>query len=708
MNVYITTLATLSLLVAGPLPGRANSPAAAGPAAIPFRDIAGDRVSPPTRPTPAVTLHVSTQGSDDAPGTAAKPFATLERGRAEIRALKTKGPLPAGGVLVVIHGGTYAVTETFRLAGEDSGTADAPIRYVAAPGETPVFTGGQSVGGWRPLDESDAWPLLPADYRSQVWIADLAAAGIDTVLPLELGGAGSGRGSGTHPAHELFFNRSAMPMARGPNEGFLHIKDVAVPDGTKGYDRTGSMTGRFFYEGDLPAKWVHEPDLLLYGYWFWDWADSYERVASIDPERGLITLEQPWHQYGYSIGAPFYAVNALSELDAPGEWFLDRARKIILFYPPSDPTKAEIELSLIAEPLLEMTDVSHVRFEGITWDLGAADAIRLEGGEHCLFAGCTVTRFAGDAISIQGGRNHGLLSCDISSMGRGGVVMSGGDRRTLTPGGHFMENCDIQDLSRIDHTYTPAVHVSGVGHRIVRNRLHDILSSAMRVDGNDHLIAYNEVFNVVTESDDQGGADMWGDPTYLGNRFLFNYWHDIGNAPSSPDAPNLGRNGIRLDDAISGTLIYGNIFERASSGTFGGVQIHGGTANVVANNLFIDCPIGVSFQPWETQRWRDWVTQRLDAARDTIDPELYTQRYPAFAGLLENPDTNRVSGNASLRCETFLRHAPAPTIATDNDAILDASFSLKSAPPVLTVAGLNPIPFGEIGLYEDAWRRLKK
>ncbi len=702
-NVFLAALAVL--LATGPLVCLAGDQP---PAGMPPRDMVHTRWPSPPAPVPAVTLYVSPKGSDAAPGAKTKPFATLERCREEIRALKGKGPLPKGGVLVVIHGGDYAVTQMFSLSGEDSGTESSPIRYAAAPGEKPVFKGGKSLGGWRRLTDADVWPLLPVESRGKVWITDLKAAGIDEVLPLKLGGAGSGNGFVTHPAHELFFNGRAMRLARGPNEGVLHIKEVAVQDGTKGYDRRGSMTGSFFYDGDLPKKWVNEPDLLLYGYWFWDWSDSYERVESIDPERRLITLAKPWHTYGYSVGAAFYAVNALSELDAPGEWFLDRARKIILFYPPSDPKKAVIELSLTAAPLLELKNVSYVRFEGITWDLGAADAIRIDGGDHCLLAGCTVKRFAGNGISLNGGHDHGLLSCDISSMGRGGVVMAAGDRRTLEPGGDFMENCDISELSRIDHTYTPAVIVSGAGNRIAHNRLHDIPSSAMRVEGNDMAVEYNEVYNVVTESDDQGAADMWGNPTYLGNRYRFNYWHDIGNTSGKDLAPKCGRNGIRLDDAISGTLIYGNVFERCSAGGFGAVQIHGGTANTVENNLFIDCAAGVSFSPWETKRWRDYVEKRLEEEKNAIDRGLYAQRYPAFAGLLENPNANRVSRNATLRGGAFLLRSPATTNASNNAATLDVNFTMKSAPPVLTVPGLDPIPLGEIGLYADTWRKSEK
>ena len=674
------------------------------PAGLPLRDAVSVRYTPPPEAAAAVTLHVSPRGNDRGSGAPRDPFASLERCRDEIRALKSKGPLPDGGVRVVIHGGEYRVTDTFGLDARDTGTATAPIRYVAAEGERPVFRGGERLKQWRRLKNASDYPLLPEKSRDEMWVSDLNAAGITDVLPLTLGGFSSGRGFKTHPAHELFFNGRALSLARGPNKGFLRIKDVAVHDGTKGYDRQGSMTGSFFYEGDLPGKWADEPDLLLYGYWFWDWADSYERVESIDPKRRLITLQKPWHTYGFSVGAPFYAVNALSELAAPGEWFLDRARNVVLLYPPSDPRKAQVELSVISVPMLKLKDVSHVRFEGLTWELGGADAIHIEGGGHCLLAGCTLRRFAGNAVEIRGGRGHGLLSCDIASFGRGGVVLAAGDRATLTRGDAFVENCDIQDLSRIDRTYTPALLVSGVGNRIAHNRLHDIPSSAMRIDGNDMIVEYNEVFNVVTESEDQGGADMWGDPTFMGNIYRYNYWHDIGNVPRD-GRRECGRNGIRLDDAISGNLIHGNIFERCASGNFGAVQIHGGTANTVENNLFIYCEAAVSIQAWDTERWTGYMTRKLDESRSQVDWTLYTARYPALTGLVATPNVNRVRRNASLRCPTFLRNAPPTTEAADNDAVLPPDFTVQAAPSVLTVPGLEPIPVGQIGLYRDAWRK---
>ncbi len=668
--------------------------------ALPLRDFVGTRLEP-AWPAPGLTLHVAANGSDAGDGSAKRPFATLERARDELRARRSSG-LPKGSVEILVHGGEYQVSRTFSLTQTDSGTEFAPVVFRAVRGEKPLFRGGTRLRGWRHLSTEDGYPQIPPEARRNIWIVDLKQCGVTNVLPLKLGGFASGNGFRTHPAHELFFNGEAMSLARGPNEGFLRIRGVAVKDGTKGYDREGSKIGKFFYEGDRPSRWLKDPDVLLYGYWFWDWADSYERVASIDPEQRLITLAQPWHTYGFSVGAPFYAVNAVSELDTAGEWYLDRGKGHLLLYPPSDPRKASVEFSTFDHPMLELENVSWVSFVGITWELGSADAIHLSGGAHCLLAGCVVRHFAGNGIEIQGGSQHGLLSCDIYSLGRSGTIVSGGNRKTLQPGGHFVANCDIHDLSRIDHTYTPAVLLDGVGNRVTHNRMHGVRSSAMRVGGNDHVVEYNEIYSAVTESDDQGAVDMFGNPTYRGNVYRYNYFHHIGNWRGTGEQPKCGQAGIRLDDAICGTLIYGNIFERCSAGKlgFGGVQIHGGKDNVVTNNLFIDCAAMVRCSPWDQQRWRQYVGPALDSSE--LDREMYLQHYPELARLAENPNLNHIRGNLAWRCSELLRRAPANLDADENKLLNADAFTWPARRVQLNQPGFQPIPFEEIGLYRDA------
>jgi len=630
-----------------------------------------------------------------------------------LRELKREGRLAEGGARVVVHGGHYRVIETFTLTAEDSGEASGPIRYEAANGETPVFSGGIRVEGFEPVTDEAILARLPEEARGKVMHVDLAQYGIGELKPLRLGGFNSGLGFKTHPVMELFFNGEPMMLARWPNEGFVNVADVSVKDGHKIHGMEGSKTGRLIYEGDRPTRWKDEPALLLYGYWFFGWADSYERVASIDTEKREFVLEEPYAGYGYRAGAPYYVLNVLSEIDMPGEWYLDRTNGVLYFYPPSEPSEAVIELSVNDFPFVQTQDVSHTSFKGLVWELGGANGVEIRGGSHCRIAGCTVRRCGGDGIVVNGGKSHTLLGCDVYSMGRGGMKVSGGDRKTLTPGNHLVENCEIYELSRIDHTYTPAVVLSGVGNRVARNRFHHIASSALRVGGNDHLIELNEIHHVVQESDDQGGADMWGNATYRGNIYRYNFWHHIGNQVNPQEEPACGQAGIRLDDAISGTLVYGNVFYRASAGKlgFGGVQIHGGKDNLIENNVFVDCMAAVSFSAWGKERWRQFVAEAMNAPE--IDPALYKARYPELERLAEDHDVNTLAHNLVLNCGEFIRRDSKRSvldgnIVTTTDAAItkEGSLDLQALAPLMQEHGLEAIPFGEIGLYETELKPL--
>jgi hypothetical protein len=681
---------------------------------LPARDPAASRAALPKRPATATTFYVAPDGNDANAGTQDKPFATLERARDAIRQRKQQGALPAGSVEVRLRGGEYRVHRTFALAEQDSGTEPSPIVYRACPGETPRFTGGVRLSHFTPVRDSAVLARLPEESRNHVRCVDLKPLGVKDLKPLELGGFASGRGFRTHPTNELFFDGKALTLARWPNRGFVSVAELSGPADIQSHGLNGVKTGRFHYEGDRPKRWAGEQDAWLYGYWFWSWADSYERIASIDVAKREIALVPPYHTYGYRKGQPFCAVNLLAEIDMPGEWHLDRKASVLYFWPPSDPDKATVELSVFDGPFVAVRDASRIAFEGIVWELGCGDGVVVQGGSHCLLAGCTVRRLGGTGVSIVGGASHGILSCDIHSLGRGAIAVQSGNRKTLEPGRHFVENCHISDLSRIDHTYTPGVAMSGVGNRVAHNLFHDIPSSAMNITGNDHVVEFNEAFRFVTESDDQGAVDMFGDPTFRGNVYRYNFFHHVGNWRRPNDAPDCGRGGIRLDDAISGVLIYGNVFYRSAAGRlgFGGVQIHGGKDNIVDNNAFVDCESAVSCSAWGDARWKTFVKDSLQSPE--IDRSLYLARYPELATLPENADRNTVTRSLVVDCRALFRRDSGKNRQSENLVTKDASefrdagqgdFRLAGASTAAAKIGFRPIPMEEIGLYRDAFRR---
>ncbi|MCS7306480.1 MAG: right-handed parallel beta-helix repeat-containing protein [Thermoguttaceae bacterium] len=604
----------------------------------PAQDPNQGRTPLPKLPEPGVKLYVAPDGDDSGPGDSNKPFASLERARDRIRELKRQGGLPPGGVAVFLRGGRYIRRQSFVLTAEDSGTPEAPVVYRAMPGQVVWLDGGLLLRDFQPVQDPALLARLPEEARQKVVQVNLKAAGLQDygkLVPLGFGRAYA-------PQLEVFVNDRPLIVARWPNQGFARlVKPVAEDE--KGFT--------FEYEGDRPARWTKAPDGWLYGYWVHLWADNYVPIQGIDPERRQIRTGDRVAYAGIRAGAPYHALNLLEELDMPGEYYLDRKSGILYFYPPGDLAQAKVEVSVLAEPFIRLQNASYIRIQQLVLETGRDDGIHITGGTNCQVVGCTLRKLAGTAVIISGGQGHRVQSCDMYTLGRGGCVLAGGDRKTLTPGGHLMENCHVWDFSRINRTYSPAAALEGVGNRVAHNYFHHSPGHGMRVEGNDHLVEFNEIHDVVLETDDQGGLDMFGNPTYRGNIIRYNYWHHIRNARP------CGQAGVRLDDAISGTLVYGNLFYRCSEAGFGGVQIHGGKENIVDNNLFVQCKYAVSFSGWGEARWREflaspWLQKQLQEIPYNQPP--YITRYPTLARLAENADRNSVWRNLAYQCGALL------------------------------------------------------
>lgn len=665
-------------------------------------------------PDPAPGLVLRVGGVPD--GDSSQPvYEHLQDALAEVRNIRQSGRWPGGGIRIELAPGVVPLTGTVTMDETMSGQPGAPLVIAPAKGEHVTFSGGVVLRGVRPLEASECPDRLPAAARGKIWVADLKQSGLDGLSPLRLGGFASGAGFITHPVTELFMNGEPLRMAQYPDPGqtMLRVAEVTDELPVDSHGRKGSKQGRIRVTTDRLAAWKQEPEGWLYGYWFWEWADSYEKIAAIDAETGWIDLAPPWHTYGYRADGKFVAFNMLCELDQPGEYWIDREAMKLYVYPPAPAEGAEWVLSVTPAALMTLDNVSHARLENLDFAYASGDVLLVSGGKDVRILGCSVRNAGGVGVTINGGEQHVIHSCDIFNLGRTGISISGGDTATLASSGHIVENCDIHHLSRIDHTYTPAVLVSGVGIRLAHNLCHHIPSSAFRVGGREHLIEYNEVHDVVLESDDQGGTDMWGDPLIRGVVLRWNYWHHVGNWDGRGEQLHCGAAGIRLDDAISGVRIFGNIFHKASAGNFGGVQIHGGKDNRIENCVFHACRYGVSFSPWSADRWQEYLDEWF--SRNTYDMTLYEARYPEVGGLREHPNRNYITRTFFINCEEDYRNDHQEVV---KDAVMAlhvpqsdpfpraplGDFSMSDDPKGPGIYGFERIPFEDIGPYESPWR----
>ena len=521
-------------------------------------------------------FYVSPGGADTNPGSQEKPFATLERARDAVRAARQQDGVLKDGCTVWLLEGDYFLQHSLELTAEDSGTAEAPVIWKAAPNTTARILGGRVVTGFQPVTDEAILDRLQEPARSNLVFADLRALGIEDYGKFK----SRGFARGANCSHgELFFDGHPMTLARWPNAGEWQTI-TGFPEGAGQNDdhggNIGALTDGFFYESDRPKHWQKPDNLWVHGYWAYDWANSYEQVAEFDAEKQFIRTAEPYGHYGFRKGQRFYCLNVLEELDTPDEWFIDREKGILYFCPPPAVNGGEALFSMLEQPFIKCTGASHILFQGLAFEAGRGNAIEISGGENVRVSGCLIRNMGTGAVVIRNGKNHGVSGCDIFDTGDGGVSLTGGDRQTLTPGGHFAENCHFARLGRWSKCYVPAVLMAGVGQRASHNLIHDHPHCAILFWGNDHLMEYNDIHHIALETGDVGAIYTGRDYTFRSNRIIHNYIHETGGV-------GMGSMGVGVAPCVSGTEVFGNVFYKAGRAAF----IGGGRDNRVANNLFI-------------------------------------------------------------------------------------------------------------------------
>lgn len=669
-------------------------------------------------------FYVDQGGCDGNPGSMEAPFKSIHKAKESIKKYSQKKKVKAGGIIVYLREGIYPVQETLNFNAEDGGNENAPVVYRAFPGEEVRFVGGEVIDNFRPLSDKNAMDRIDENFHSKIWQADLIAKGINDFGKFK----NTGMNSPFQPSPlELFFNGEPMTLARFPNVGEWMLiasvpqtGDSLLNEGIGPERRyrfglpVGRHYGRFNYSEDRPAKWSENDNIWLHGYWSFDWADSYVKLDHIDVAKKEFIPAAPHGLYGYTQNQRYYAFNILEELDSPGEWYLDRQTGTLFFWPPSPVNQGVAVVSVLEDPLVYIENSSYLRLEGIIFESSRGEAIKIKGGSHILIGGCTVRNIGADGIVIDGGFHNGVSSCDIYNIGDRGIIIRGGDRKTLEGADNFAVNNHIFNYSRINRTLRPAISVHGAGNYLAHNNIHNAPHLGVWINGNNHILEYNEVHNIAKETGDVGAFYIGRDWTERGNIIRYNYFHHLQGP---------GRHGVMavyLDDAASGTTVFGNVFYKAKCG----VLVGGGHDNIVENNIFVEGEPSVQLDARGVTWARDhiikggsWLMyEKLEAVKFNEPP--YSTSYPSLAKILEKENPVMQSGNVF---KTNISYGGTwKNIAKGvEEYTMENNYILEDVPPYMDVEngkiypeneeilidmGFRKIAFDSIGLYIDEYR----
>ena len=678
-------------------------------------------------------VFVSNEGSDQNDGSINSPYLSAKKALAEARINKTKSP--KRDYVINFREGTYRIEESLALDSLMSG-----ITIQAYNDEKVVFSGGVSIP-MELITESNTHHSIDSP-QGTIWRVNLKDAGIIDFGRLR--NVGFSRPYG--PAWgEIFVNGKPMHLAQWPNNTMIPMGKVLDP-GSKPRDNDFANKGGVIqYDSSRVEHWIDEKNPWMAGYFNAGYADDMVKIESIDTSKKAITTGEAT-LYGFAHGHPWhtwYGVNLLSELDVPSEYYIDRNNGELYFISPEEKVSS-LEFSILETPFLTMENAKNIAIKNISFEASRGMGISLVNSENVTIEGCRFTNLGSLGIAVgmgieafkdyrhegigtpqahvvgslqqhlysnttynrQGGKNNTIINCEFYNLGAGGVSLGGGNRLTLEAGNNKVENCRFHDINRIEKTYRPAVHLTGVGNIIRNCEMFDLPSMAILMHGNNHLVEYNYIHDVCMDAEDMGAFYYGRDPSDRGTVLQYNYFENI------PDQYNTSA--VYHDDAACGLTVTGNIFNHA--GKLASL-IGGGSDNIYTNNIFLNGKQGIRIGN-RLSTWAKWLLDdgglfqtRLEEVNYQQPP--YSEEYPSIVNYFDKvdyPTGNRVSGNLFANMnEVFIGDKEWVGWESDNvitdmqiEVTKNGKLSFSNSEYIFEqIPALKTIPLDKIGLYKS-------
>jgi PDZ domain len=466
-------------------------------------------------------IFASTNGSDQNPGTESRPLKTFEAVQTAVveRKKQTRGALT-----VYFRAGTYYLPETVVFTTEHSGQQDAPIAYSPYPGEQVVLSGGSRI--------STHW----TDYRNGI---------MQTPVP-----------PGTD-SEQLFVNGERQILARYPN-----------------YDSQAKYLNGYAADAvsrERVARWANPKGGYIHALHQYLWGDQHYIITGKDAD-GNLTYEGGWQNNRPKPMHSEYRFveNIFEELDSPGEWFLDKEKNILYYYPPAgvDLNTAVTEVVRLRH-LVEFRGTAESPVRWITlrgfdfrhasrtfmeirepllrsdWRIYRGGALFFTGAEDCDVTDCTLDQLGGNAVFVNNyNRRVHITGCHIAAAGGNGICFVGDrsavrnalnsydDRHAIgdldeTPGplsANYPEDCLVEDCliyqtGRVEKQSAPIEIDISKSITVRHASIYDVPRAGINIgDGcfGGHHIDFCDVFDTVKETGDHGSFNSWARDRWWG------------------------------------------------------------------------------------------------------------------------------------------------------------------------------------------------
>ncbi|MCG9793097.1 PDZ domain-containing protein [Flavobacterium algicola] len=651
----------------------------------------------------SIALFVSKKATTSSDGSKQKPFATL--GEAIKKSKQLKQEDAKASIVVNILPGEYHLTEAITIPAILSGIT---IKGTSA---SEVFLKGSSI-----------LPTKWEKYNENIFVT--------TVPP-------------NSNFDQLIVNDQSQILARYPN-----------------YDEQAQYWQGYAADAlskDRVSSWKNPKGAYFNALHSGKWGGFHWVVTGVDAKGEAILEGGQQNNRGSKPHEEYRMVeNVFEELDSPGEWFLDKDKNKLYYWPAKgiSISSSKFEVLVLKELLLVVgtldnpvrnVSISNITFENTNrtfmekfepllrsdWTIYRGSVLFFEGTENCKIEDSEFKKLGGNVImaskynkglKVKGNHIHDCGASAISFIGDASAVRSpsfnyaqfvpvadmdsvAGPKNELYPRECLVADNLIYRIGRIEKQ-TAGVQISMAMDIVVRhNSIYDVPRAGINIgDGTwgGHVLEFNDVFNTVLETSDHGSFNSWGR-----DRF----WHPKRNVM---DSLTTARPDMYLLDAIKTTIIRNNRFrcdhgwdidlDDGSSNYHiynnlllnSGLKLREGFNRVAENNIIVNN----SLHP------HVWFANSEDVFKNNIIADTYQD--VGLLGWGKELDYNFFATEvAMMKSQIYNRdlHSAYGSPMFVNSAALD--FSVAANSPALKI-GFKNFPMDQFGVQKPSLKAIAK
>lgn len=512
---------------------------------------------------PMFGIHVSNTGDDNDTGTVNNPVSSINRAL-EIyhTAIDNK--------YIFVHEGVYE-----EIINIDSSFSDLNLIGI---GDVRISAPSMKIDAseFNPVEDAAALSELDTKISNSVLWA--SAPGCNEEMP-------SFAGTNTSPTgkiesfYKVFQNGEEAGIARYPNGGGFTVARALVPD-------DGDYTHESVYYDDVKKleKWGQSKTIRAMTFRAAGYTVSDKTILSTDVENKIIRFSNKSGVKQYQdIGKRFFIYDALCELDAPGEWYIDRDKERIYYYPRENFNGIEI-VSDVSD-LITIDGAKNIRLENFEISRSRKNGVTVKDADNVKIIDCEVKDIGRYGIRTINCTNSTIDGCDVHNIENGGIYLNYTtdiDEGLVTQN-NIARNCTVYNIG-LKNLIASAIYIGGTGNTVSHNTIFNVPNMGVFFYGNDNIIEYNDFYNCLKYCDDMG--IIYGNPGIMGfgNIIRYNHLHHFESLNTNPQELYM----IYLDADTSGTLMQGNLIDltnQPKNASFG--LAGGGRNNVLKENIFL-------------------------------------------------------------------------------------------------------------------------